>query len=236
MCDHNSPIGSAKEIDRGNWTDLPNVEYEIRLIEDKLSGQNNTILIDDDATEPALNSLSKDKITTLHISTHGFYRDNAGLTEAAKNPENVDYNIARRFISAGISEISGLVLREGNLSWKSRYILEEHDDLLTDNDIELLSFPNLNLTVLSAFDTGLGEIDSDGVWGLQRAFRITGAKSLICSLAKVDDYWTAQFMDAFYEQAAQGKSIYDSFHIAQRWLRKELPDNSEIWSSFILIE
>ena len=193
-------------------------------------------MIDDDATEPALNSLSKDKITTLHISTHGFYRDNAGLTESAKNPDDVDYNIARRFLSAGISEISGLVLREGNISWKSRYIMEEHDDLLTAEEIELLSFPNLNLTVLSACETGLGEIDSDGVWGLQRAFRIAGAKSLICSLAKVDDYWTAQFMDAFYEQAAQGKSIYDSFHIAQRWLHSELPDNPEIWSSFILIE
>ena len=107
---------------------------------------------------------------------------------------------------------------------------------MTAEEIELLSFPNLNLTVLSACETGLGEIDSDGVWGLQRAFRIAGAKSLICSLAKVDDYWTAQFMDAFYEQAAQGNSIYDSFQSAQRWLRSELPDNPEIWSSFILIE
>ena len=234
--DHNSPLGSTKGIDRGNWTDLPNVEYEIRLIEDKLSDLNPIILMDDDATEPALASLAKDKITTLHISTHGFYRNNAGLIESAKNPDDVDYNIARRFLSAGISEISGLVLREGNISWKSRYIMEEHDDLLTAEEIELLSFPNLNLTVLSACETGLGEIDSDGVWGLQRAFRIAGAKSLICSLAKVDDYWTAQFMDAFYEQAAQGNSIYDSFQSAQRWLRSELPDNPEIWSSFILIE
>lgn len=87
-----------------------------------------------------------------------------------------------------------------------------------------------------ACDTGRGEVDAEGVWGLQRAFRIVGTKSLICSLSKVDDYWSAQFMDAFYEQAAQGKTVYDSFQSAHRWLRNELPDNPEIWSSFILIE
>ncbi|MDE5998371.1 MAG: CHAT domain-containing protein, partial [Muribaculaceae bacterium] len=108
--------------------------------------------------------------------------------------------------------------------------------LLTAEEIETMRFPDLRLTVLSACDTGLGEIDSEGVWGLQRAFRIAGTKNLICTLSKVDDYWTAQFMDAFYEQAAKGKSIYDSFHIAQQWLYRELPDNPEIWSSFILIE
>lgn len=85
-------------------------------------------------------------------------------------------------------------------------------------------------------DTGLGEIDNEGVWGLQRAFRIAGTKSLICTLSKIDDYWTAQFMDAFYAQATDGNSIHDSFQKAQRWLRQELPDNPEIWTSFILIE
>ena len=128
------------------------------------------------------------------------------------------------------------MLRGGNISWRSPYILEEHDDILTADEIELMQFPELNLTVLSACESGLGQIDSEGVWGLQRAFRIAGTKSLICALSKVDDYWTAQFMDAFYEMAADGNSIYDSFQAAQKWLRRELPDNPEIWSSFILIE
>lgn len=150
--------------------------------------------------------------------------------------DNYDYNIARRFLSSGIAPISGLVMRQGNISWQIPEILDESDDLLTAEEIQLMNFPNLRLTVLSACDTGLGNIDEEGVWGLQRAFRIAGTKSLMCSITKVDDYWTAQFMDAFYEQAAQGKTIYDSFHTAQRWLRHELPDNPEIWSSFILIE
>lgn len=236
VSDHNSPIGCVESISRGNWTDLPNVEYEMQLINNELQGREIRVYLNDEVTEPNIYLLSGTPISTLHISTHGFYRSSSDLNEAAKNPSSDDYHIARRFLSAGVSEVSGLVLRQGNISWKSPLILEDHDDILTADEIALMVFPNLNLTVLSACESGLGEIDSDGVWGLQRAFRIAGAKSLICSLAKVDDYWTAQFMDAFYEHAAQGNNIYDSFQSAQRWLRRELPDNPEIWSSFILIE
>ena len=236
VSDHNSPIGEGETIDRGSWTNLPNVAYEMRLITDRLERVNPKLLFNDDATEQAFKELSGSNVSTLHISTHGFFRSEQMLNDAIADSENYDYNIARRFLSSGRTPISGLVMRQGNISWQSSEILNECDDLLTAEEIELMSFPNLQLTILSACDTGLGEMDQDGVWGLQRAFRIAGTKSLICSLAKVDDYWTAQFMDAFYEQAAQGKTIYDSFHTAQRWLQHELPDNPEIWSSFILIE
>lgn len=236
VSDHNSPTGSDEPVNRGNWTDLPNVEYEIQLVANALKDYNVTVLFNNEATEPVITSLPTDEISTLHISTHGFYRDNKELNESARDSSSDDYQVARRFLSAGLSEVSGLVLRAGNISWQSPNILDEYDDLWTSEEIELMSFPRMNLTVLSACDTGLGDIDSDGVWGLQRAFRIAGSKSLICSLAKVDDYWTAQFMDAFYEHAANGNTIYDSFQKAQKWLYNELPDEPEVWSSFILIE
>ena len=236
VSDHNSPIGEGETIDRGAWTDLPNVKYEMQLIMNTLRQLSPRLLFNDEASETAFKALSGSEISTLHISTHGFFRNTQQLEASSADSKSYDYNIARRFLAAGRTPISGLVLRQGNLSWQSPEIMEEFDDLLTSEEIEVMSFPNLRLTVLSACDTGLGEIDNDGIWGLQRAFRIAGTKSLICSLSKVDDYWTAQFMDAFYEQAVQGNSIYDSFHAAQRWLHKELPENPEIWSSFILIE
>ena len=139
-------------------------------------------------------------------------------------------------LSANKVSLSGLILRQGNLSWKSDKIMEDNDDILTSDEIENMSFPNLHLTVLSACDSGLGDVDSEGVWGLQRAFRIAGSKSLICSLRKIDDYWSAQFMDAFYEYAGQGRTVYDSFHYAQKMLYAAEPNSPEIWSSFILIE
>lgn len=236
VSDHNSPIDSADSVNRGNWTDLPNVEYEIQLVANALKDYKVTVLFNNEATEPEMTSLPAKDISTLHVSTHGFYRDYNALNEAARDISSDDYQIARRFLSGGLPEVSGLILRQGNISWKSPFILDEHDDLWTAEEIELLNFPHLHLTVLSACDTGLGEIDSDGVWGLQRAFRIAGSKALICSLSKVDDYWTAQFMDVFYQQAARGNTIYDSFQKAQKWLYTELPDHPEVWSSFILIE
>lgn len=236
VSDHNSPVGTGETIDRGSWTDLPNVTYEMQLISKTLENLKPQVMLNDEVAEPMVKGLSGSKTSTLHVSTHGFYRNSLMLETAAKDTSSYDYNLARRFLSSGRTSVSGLILRQGNLSWQSSEIIEEYDDLLTSEEIELMKFPNLQLTVLSACETGLGDIDPDGVWGLQRAFRIAGTKSLICSLSKVDDYWTAQFMDAFYEQAGKGKTIYDAFHAAQRWLRHELPDNPEIWTAFILIE
>ena len=84
--------------------------------------------------------------------------------------------------------------------------------------------------MLSACDTGLGKTNIDGVWGLQRAFRIAGAKNMIVSLKKVDDELTQSFMINFYKNLTIGKSIYDSFG--------EAMDNADedTRNSFILIE
>lgn len=236
VSDHNSPIGDAETIDRGTMTDLPNVAYEMRLIDQRLDPNCLTMLFNDDATEIEFKSLGGTDLSSLHISTHGIYRDHGSLHAAAGNPNDEDYHIAQRMLRAEKESLSGLILRQGNLSWKSDVVLDENDDILTSEEIENMIFPNLQLTVLSACDSGLGDIDSEGVWGLQRAFRIAGSKSLICSLQKIDDYWTAQFMDAFYEYAGQGKSIYESFHHAQKELFEAEPNNPDIWSSFILIE
>ena len=104
------------------------------------------------------------------------------------------------------------------------------DGILTCDEIENLHFPNLKLVVLSACDTGLGKTNIDGVWGLQRAFRIAGAKNMIVSLKKVDDELTQSFMINFYKNLTIGKSIYDSFG--------EAMDNADedTRNSFILIE
>ena len=236
VSDHNSPIGAGETVDRGSWTDLPDVKYEIQQIAKTLQLLDPIILFNDNATETTVKELSGTAVTALHITTHGFYRNNDRLHKADIDTMDYDHNIARRILSSGREQISGLVLRGGNLSWQTKQILDDEDNLLTAEEIEMMNFPNLELTVLSACETGIGDIDSEGVWGLQRAFRIAGTNSLICSLKKVEDYWTAQFMDAFYEQAAQGNSIYDSFHAAREWLQRELPDSPEIWSSFILIE
>ena len=236
VSDHNSPVGNSENLYRGNWTDLPNVEYEISLIENTLQDRQHLTYFNDEALEENIKNLEGKDISVVHFSTHGVYRDFDSLNNAAGDSDSFDHNIALRTLKSDQSEISGLILRRGNLSWQMPHILDDEDDILTAEEIENMSFPNLQLTVLSACDSGLGEINSDGIRGLQRAFRIAGSRKIICSLNKVNDHWSAEFMGQLYGNLAQGQSIYDAFRNAGESIREATPDNKEAWSSYILIE
>ena len=240
VADHNSPNGQARGLDDGyrdNWNDLAGVETELYRIAESLDGVSEYHrAFNDEATEAYVKSLSGQPITTLHISTHGFYRGENELIKAFNDTTDFDHNIARRLLMGNRTSASGLVMRNGNLSWKAETITEDEDNILTTEEVETLSFPKLNLTVLSACETGLGELSADGVWGLQRAFRIAGSASLICSLRQVKDNGAADFMAEFYRQAAIGKSVHDAFYNARKELLSYDPANKDVWSSFILIE
>ena len=240
VADHNSPSGQALGLNdgyRGNWDDLAGVETELYRIAENLDGTTQYHrAFNDEATEAYVKNLSGQPITTLHVSTHGFYRGEKELTEALSDSSNFDHNMASRLLLGNRSSVSGLVMRNGNLSWKAKYVTEDEDNILTSEEVETLSFPNLNLTVLSACETGLGETSADGVWGLQRAFRIAGSGSMICSLWKVNDSATADFMAEFYHRAAEGSTIHDAFYGARAELLDRDPSKKKEWSSFILIE
>lgn len=236
VSDHNSPIGSAEAINRADWIDLQSTKVEIETVSRVLKRLKPTILFNDDAREGAVKRLAGSDVSLLHFSTHGFYRDEDALNQAAMDSTHFDHQMAKRALQADKTELSGLAMRGGNHSWKGEMIDAEEDDLLTSEEIEAMNFPDLKLVVLSACETGLGQTDSEGVWGLQRAFRIAGCKSLICSLRKVDDYWTAQFMEEFYKNAVRGMTIYDSFHSARKTLLDTPECPRELLTSFILIE
>lgn len=236
VSDHNSPIGESGNLYRGDWTDLPDVEYEMKIIDTILYQYPHRIFYNDDAIEENIKGMDGKDFSVIHFSTHGVYRNRDSLTYAASNKTHFDHNIAVRTLKSDRQEISGVVLRKGNLTWKMAHLMDDEDDILTAEEIEVMNFPNLQLTVLSACYSGLGEIDSDGIQGLQRAFRIAGSKNIICSLNKVDDYWSAQFMGELYKNLTEGQSIYDSFRNAQINITLAAPDNPVAWSSYILIE
>jgi CHAT domain-containing protein len=91
--------------------------------------------------------------------------------------------------------------------------------------------------VLSACETGLGEIQgSEGVYGLQRAFKIAGARYLIMSLWQVPDFQAQVFMTAFYTHWLEDKqSIPDAFRAAQSDIRTKYGDPF-LWAGFVLME
>ena len=121
---------------------------------------------------------------------------------------------------------------------------EIEDGVLTAKEVSNLDFRGLDLVVLSACQTGLGDISqSEGVFGLQRGFKKAGAYSILMSLWKVNDEATQIFMIQFYKQLPLGKSKYHSLQLAQQYLREYRNIDGEqcynlprYWAAFILLD
>ena len=131
---------------------------------------------------------------------------------------------------------SGLVLSGGNRAWKGDTIPDQVEDgILKAQEISDLDLRGADLVVLSACQTGLGEITSDGVFGLQRAFKMAGAQTIVMSLTEVDDQTTMAMMNKFYTNLFSGQSKHDAFYNAQRYIRSIKPD-PKYWAGWIMLD
>ena len=101
-----------------------------------------------------------------------------------------------------------------------------------------MNLANSELGVLSACETGLGDlVGSEGVYGLQRAFKIAGARYLIMSLWQVPDFQTQVFMTAFYKHWLEGKmTVPEAFRATQAELRGKYSGEAFKWAGFVLVE
>lgn len=185
------------------------------------------------ATEASLKTLGAHTRSPriLHIATHGYFFPDPVLPDAA------DTNTFNRSEHPMIR--SGLILAGGNHAWKTGRSLYEgqEDGILTAYEISQLNLSNTELVVLSACETGLGEIQSrEGVYGLQRAFKLAGTRHLIMSLWQVRDLQTQLFMKIFYQQwLERKKTINEAFYSAQAELRQKY-GNAFLWAGFVLME
>jgi CHAT domain-containing protein len=111
---------------------------------------------------------------------------------------------------------------------------DDQDGLLTSTEILNELSMNADLVVLSACDTGRGEITGDGVNGLARAFLGAGAKNLIVSLWSVPDAPTAELMVSFYDELAQGQNQAQALRLAMLSTFQTHP-NPRDWAAFTLV-
>jgi CHAT domain-containing protein len=110
---------------------------------------------------------------------------------------------------------------------------DAEDGLLTAEDVSGLDLLATELVVLSACDTGLGEVRTgEGVFGLQRAFTLAGAKTLVMSLWSVPDEQTRELMEDFYRRILTGQPRADALRDAQFAVRQKYPDPF-YWGAFI---
>lgn len=111
------------------------------------------------------------------------------------------------------------------------------DGILTGAEISNVNLRQTKLVVLSACETGLGKIDdNEGVYGLQRAFKMAGAQDLIMSLWRVSDRATEVFMTTFYKYAFK-MNVYDAFSKTQMTMRNNPKfKDPYYWAAFVLME
>lgn len=135
---------------------------------------------------------------------------------------------------------SFLVMSGGNQLIHRDSVSHAGDDgILTALEISHLNFKYLDIVVLSACQSALGDITSDGVYGLQRGFKKAGANTILMSLDKVDDEATKILMVEFYRNLMSGKTKHQSLKDAQKYLRSVENgkyDDPKYWASFILLD
>lgn len=230
-------------IARGGFDSLPNTFLEVNEIGKILSAKEvqTTLLTGKEGTEASFKNLSDRNVSIMHLATHGMY-----LKPTDASFQKVNNNF--RFIQLGEEEIreddaltrSFLVMTGGN--YLPRYASQPkmvEDGILTALEISILDFRGLDLVVLSACQTALGDINKEGVYGLQRAFKKAGANTILMSLDKVDDEATRILMVEFYKNLMSGKTKHQSLKDAQKYLRQVdngKYDKPEYWASFIMLD
>lgn len=210
---------------RNGATALPATKIEVENIHSKmlLSGINPNLYIGNKGTEASFKEHSGKKTNIMHIATHGFYWTEK---DVRKLPFRLDFlNVTDLELPVYMEDKalsrSGLLFSGANNALKGKTLPENaQDGILTAKEIAGLDLRGLELVVLSACETGLGEITSQGVFGLQRGFKKAGANTLLMSLWKVDDNATQLLMERFYEEYLKGNSTYNSLKIAQSYVRE----------------
>lgn len=188
------------------------------------------------ATEGSVRNLSGKRVNLLHIGTHGFYFPEEEIQYWTHLDFLHKYDGEKQFIEDKALSRSGLLFSGANNTWEGNSTPSGVDDgILTAQETSRLDLRGLDLVVLSACETGLGEIKGDGVFGLQRGFKKAGANSLLMTLWKVDDKATSLLMSQFYKNLIYGISKWESLKQAQSFTRKEYQD-PQYWAGFILLD
>lgn len=216
---------------RAGWSYLAGTLDEIQKLETILAGNNTRLYQGDQATEQAFYEVVRDnKPKVLHIATHGYF-----FSKPERDLNQTDESALSRVENPLLR--SGLILAGGNHAWTGDEPGSIHNDgILSASEISNLDLENTDLVVLSACETGLGDINgNEGVFGLQRAFRTAGAKYLLMSLWKVPDAETSEFMQTFYAQWQSTENIEEAFHATQKTMKAKYPNDPYSWAAFVLV-
>lgn len=217
---------------KGLVQQLDGTELEVQNISKLLKSLkvNTTATFGANATESAIKALQSPSI--LHIATHGYF-----LNDVSKREGNKVLGVDIKAANENPLLRSGLLLANCENVYDENYapVLTAENGVLTAYEAMNLSLEKTDLVVLSACETGLGSIkQGEGVYGLQRAFLIAGAKSIIMSLWSVSDDATMELMTLFYGNYAKTGDTNASFNAAVKQLKTKYKQPF-YWSAFVML-
>lgn len=195
------------------------------------------VITDISGTEESFKSIAGSAIDIIHLATHGFFwseedaqkRDYVTFLSQNSNKVRAEDKALMR---------SGLFFSGANIGLKGETLPDDVEDgVLTALELSNMNLGNVDMVVMSACESGLGETSGEGVFGLQRGFKLAGANTLLMSLWKVDDTATQKLMIEFYRHYLSGKSKQESLNLAQQSLRNDSQySDPEYWAAFILLD
>ena len=225
---------ATRSLNRGTWDLLSGTKEEVETISEMLrvKGTNVHMLTQNDANEESFKAFDANAPALIHIATHGFY------FPPEEDVTSSFFNGLHSYTQKDYSMLySGLLFAGGNNAWTGKEIEEGVEDgILTADEISRLDLSANKLIVLSACNTGLGDIDNvDGVFGLQRGLKRAGAKTVLMSLWKVPDKETIDLMRMFYKELLNGNTPQQSLKSAQKQMMAE-GKTPYYWAGFILLD
>lgn len=215
---------------------LPGTLEEVKEISQNFS-ISPRLVTDIRGTEESFKSLAGSPIDIIHLATHGFFWNE----DDAKKRNYVTFLSNTKNLHSDEDKAltrSGLFFSGANLGLRGESLPNDVEDgVLTALELSNINLGHVDMVVMSACESGLGETSGEGVFGLQRGFKLAGANTLLMSLWKVDDTATQILMSNFYKNYLSGKTKQESLKLAQQSLRNT-PEYSapEYWAAFILLD
>ncbi len=182
------------------------------------------LLKDDKGDDRMFSELDGHSPSIIHLATHGFFENsrssvNLPVMKDCSNP----------------LAYAGIILADGNIGWLhgDRF---EHKGVVTASEIAAMNLAGTQIVCLSACHSGEGEIRADGVFGLQRSFKMAGARCLVMSLWAESDEAGYLMMTTFYNLLLiQGKERHRAFHEARQTV-KRVYQHPAFWAGFIMLD
>jgi len=222
----------------GSWNFLGGTLNESKEIENFLKGRQVRVTLYNGVkgNKESFKALDGKKTSIIHLATHGFF-----LEDVEKDREKQErlerLGGGQRAFENPLLR-SGLILAGGNNAWTGSTVEGAENGILFADDVAKMNLLGTELVALSACVTALGKVNnSEGVFGLQRAFKLAGTQTLVMSLWEVDDKGTSMIMGEFYRNWLSGMGKQEAFKKAQKTLRGNpgfaLP---YYWAAFVMMD